>query len=119
MKVNLTLDKASVIVGFSIFPFDSALPTLDVADPYSDILIGVDRFVDGKLVKGTPKTNNYAEILRLKRLLEESDYKALKYAEGELGEEEYSSTKEQRRLWRTQINALQEDAISESKDAGQ
>lgn len=117
MKVNLALDKDSVIVGFSIFPFDSALPTLEVADPYTDILIGVDSFVDGKLVKGTPKTNNYAEILRLKRLLEESDYKALKYAEGELTEDEYASTKEQRRLWRTEINALQDEASADAGDA--
>lgn len=54
------------------------------------------------------------EILRLKRLLSETDYKAIKYAEGQLSEEEYAPIKAQRQLWREQINALEassQDAV--------
>ncbi len=47
------------------------------------------------------------EILRLKRLLSETDYKAIKYAEGLLSEEEYAPVKAQRQLWRNQINVLE------------
>lgn len=43
--------------------------------------------------------------LRLK--LAQTDYKAIKYAEGELSAEEYAETREQRRAWRNEINELQ------------
>ncbi len=46
-------------------------------------------------------------IGELKRLLADSDYKAIKYSEGELTEEEYAPTKEQRRAWREEINTLE------------
>lgn len=47
-------------------------------------------------------------IYKLKHLLAESDYKAIKYAEGEITEEEYAPIKEQRRQWRAEINQLEE-----------
>lgn len=43
----------------------------------------------------------------LKANLYESDYKAIKYAEGELSAEEYAETLEQRRSWRAEINELE------------
>lgn len=48
-----------------------------------------------------------AEIDGLKALLLESDYKALKYAEGWLTEEEYAPIKAERQRWRERINELE------------
>ena len=48
-----------------------------------------------------------AEIKTLKQLLSESDYKALKYAEGMISEEEYAPVKAQRQAWRDRINELE------------
>lgn len=54
----------------------------------------------------TQKELNERRITELKRLLAESDYKAIKYAEGEISELDYAETKAQRRAWRTEINEL-------------
>lgn len=47
------------------------------------------------------------KISELKNKLKETDYKALKYAEGYLSEAEYAETKTQRQAWRDEINALE------------
>jgi hypothetical protein len=48
-----------------------------------------------------------ARIAELKQLLAESDYKAIKYAEGWLSAEDYADTKAQRQAWRDEINELE------------
>lgn len=52
----------------------------------------------------TEKLKRRAE---LKRNLEATDYQAIKFAEGELSEEEYAPVREQRRAWRAEINVLE------------
>lgn len=47
------------------------------------------------------------KIPKLKQLLAETDYKAIKFAEGELSAEEYEPVKQQRRAWREEINELE------------
>lgn len=47
------------------------------------------------------------EIGELKALLSSTDYKAIKYAEGEMSETDFSPIREQRREWRNQINELE------------
>ena len=47
------------------------------------------------------------EIAQYKKLLSDSDYKALKYMEGYLTEEEYAETRLQRQEWRNKINELE------------
>ena len=49
------------------------------------------------------------EITQLKKELSDTDYKAIKFAEGQLTEEEYAPTRSQRASWRAKINKLQED----------
>ena len=49
------------------------------------------------------------EIAQLKKQLSDTDYKAIKFAEGQLTESEYSPTRTQRASWRARINKLQED----------
>lgn len=48
-----------------------------------------------------------AEISELKTQLSETDYKAIKYAEGWITEEEYAEVKAQRQAWRDRINELE------------
>ena len=58
------------------------------------------------------KNNN--RIIELKQKLQETDYKAIKYSEGELSAEEYAETKAQRRAWREEINKLEEELKDDS-----
>ena len=55
---------------------------------------------------------NY-EIAKRKSKLANKDYQAIKYAEGELTEEEYAPIREQRRQWRAEINELQGEPVNE------
>ena len=48
-----------------------------------------------------------AEIAACKILLRDTDYKAQKYAEGWLTEEDYAETKQRRQGWRDKINMLE------------
>ena len=47
------------------------------------------------------------EISRLKSELHKTDYKAIKFAEGELSAEEYALIRLERRAWRDEINLLE------------
>lgn len=51
------------------------------------------------------------EISELKRKLSDTDYKAIKYVEGFLTEEEYKETKAQRQMWRDRINELESKIV--------
>ena len=53
------------------------------------------------------RDNAIQEITQLKKQLSDTDYKAIKYAEGQLTEEEYSLTRTQRASWRARINELE------------
>ena len=48
-------------------------------------------------------------IAELKSLLSQTDYQAIKYAEGQLSANEYEEMKKQRQTWRDEINLLEED----------
>lgn len=49
------------------------------------------------------------QIMLLKNRLQETDYKALKYSEGWLTDEEYAETKAERQRIRDEINRLEEE----------
>lgn len=49
----------------------------------------------------------YARLAALKELLSGSDYKALKYSDGVLSEEEYAPVRVERQLWRNEINEIE------------
>lgn len=52
------------------------------------------------------------QIRILKGKLYETDYQAIKYAEGSLSEEEFLPIKKQRQQWRKEINELQESIVN-------
>ena len=47
------------------------------------------------------------KIFNLKKKLADTDYQAIKFAEGELSAEEFAPIKEQRQSWRAEINELE------------
>ena len=47
------------------------------------------------------------EIQQLKKQLSDTDYKAIKYAEGQISEEEYASVRAERQGYRDRINELE------------
>ena len=49
------------------------------------------------------------QIATLKLQLQESDYKAIKYAEGFISDEEYAEIKALRQSWRDEINRLESE----------
>lgn len=49
------------------------------------------------------------QISELKQKLADTDYKAIKYAEGVISEEEYAPIKAERQEWRRQINELESE----------
>lgn len=55
------------------------------------------------LISGNPEK----VIKDLKQKLAETDYQAIKYAEGRLSEAEYAEIKQQRQAWRDEINHLE------------
>lgn len=50
---------------------------------------------------------DYLKIQELKRKLASTDYQAIKFAEGLIGQEEYDDIKAQRQSWRDEINILE------------
>lgn len=48
-------------------------------------------------------------INELKKLLASTDYQAIKYAEGQISENDYAPIKAQRQSWRDEINRLEEE----------
>lgn len=47
------------------------------------------------------------EIVLCLNNLSDTDYKAIKYAEGMISEQEYESIRQQRQYWRNRINELE------------
>ena len=54
------------------------------------------------------KSTKLSRIIELKSKLSQTDYQAIKYAEGQLTEEEYAPIKAQRQEWRNEINLLEQ-----------
>jgi len=65
--------------------------------------------VDAYLSEWDTKRQNTERIKVLKNMLAETDYKAIKFAEGIIPPEEYESIKQQRQAWRDEINILEVD----------
>lgn len=59
-------------------------------------------------IKADEATEINRQIRELKQKLFDTDYKAIKYAEGLLTDEEYAEAKAQREEWRSAINKLEE-----------
>ena len=59
------------------------------------------------------------EIRSFQQLLTNTDYKAIKYAEGAITEEEFAETKAKRQHWRDMINEYQEELAEIESGSGE
>lgn len=76
--------------------------------PITDDMIEVDDILDW-IEKNTPQNiKNQKRIDELKKLLSDSDYKAIKFFEGKLTETEFAPIRQQRDEWRAEINRLEQ-----------
>lgn len=62
--------------------------------------------------------NHLAEITALKGLLSDTDYKALKHADGVMSDEEYEPIRTRREEWRRLINEYEEKLKDMDKTGG-
>lgn len=63
--------------------------------------------IDTEYQKEKEKEEILNKIAELKIKLEQTDYQTIKYVEGHITEEQYIPIKEQRQLWRDEINKLE------------
>lgn len=115
MRINIRTNEQNEIVEWISYPIDETKPIFEIDDPYS-IHIGIDKFINGELVKDEEMYNKrksvfekYEMIRKCKMNLDESDYKLFKYLDGALSYEEYEMTKTQRQAWRDEINRLEKE----------
>ena len=78
-------------------PYKKGYKTVIVKDVINNIA-----FFD---FRETPQSKEIKELIQK---LSDTDYKAIKYAEGQISEEEYQPIKEERQAWRDRINELEE-----------
>lgn len=64
---------------------------------------------DEEFIKLFHDKQTLRRVSELKQFLSNTDYQAIKYAEGELSEEEYADMKAQRAAWRKEINELEKE----------
>ena len=75
------------------------------------VMKSVTREESGIIDARTPLQIKEDRIVELKTMLFDTDYKAIKYAEGLISEEEYEIIKRQRQAWRNEINMLEEGGV--------
>lgn len=91
---------------------ESGFPSVykDLVSPAVEAQEAWDEYEDIQIyVLYTEKELAEREIRSLKAKLSETDYQAIKFAEGETSAEEYAETKAKRATWRARINALEEE----------
>lgn len=79
-----------------------------VGNGYKFDLIAKTIVVDTAYQENKIKQEKLDRISNLKSLLRNTDYQAIKYAEGQLSEAEYAPIKVQRQAWRDEINLLEQ-----------
>lgn len=115
MTVYVELDDEQKVIGFHLRDAENRIPIDDNkhAELFEKQMKGFDIFYnDGDFTfaekEQTPSEPSPAiKIMILKQKLSDTDYQAIKYAEGRMTEEEYAPIAEQRQSWRDEINRLQ------------
>lgn len=71
-------------------------------------VVAVERVLSEKFLRET-------RISELKQFLADTDYKTIKYVEGEISDEEYEPVLAERKAWRKEINELEEKYAADSE----
>lgn len=109
MRVNYETDESGRLQSVTIYPLDTAKPTLELPDEFD-----LKRIRDYVLKNGALEHDPYKpvpsaseRIAALKRKLSETDYAVIKIAEGAATAADYADLIAQRQVWRAEINDLE------------
>lgn len=97
----------SAEMAYRLGTFENGIPLADIEFSDIDDWPYLKDKCPHKTQEMIDRENAIQEIANLKKQLSDTDYKAIKYAEGMLTEEEYAEVKEQRQGWRDRINELE------------
>ena len=97
----------SAEMAYRLGKFENGIPLSDVEFSDIDDWPYLKDKCPHKTQEMIDRENAIQEINQLKKQLSDTDYKAIKFAEGQLTEEEYSPTRSQRASWRARINELE------------
>lgn len=109
MIVNYQTDENGRLQSVTVYPLDTAKPTLELPEDF-DLKNIRDYVLQGSALIRDPyeHTPSAAEqIAALKQKLAETDYSVIKIAEGAATAEEYADLIAQRKAWRAEINDLE------------
>lgn len=112
MKQVFVIDKfnaqtAPAIESKEIFVSDTELKAVEKHELRFELVNGRYTLVANDPAEENKQKGYRERISELKTLLKDSDYKAIKYAEGAISESEYMLTKAERQAWRDEINTLE------------
>ena len=109
MRVNYETDESGRLESVTIYPLDTAKPTLELPDEFDLKRIRDYVVKDGALIREPyePAPSAAERIAALKRKLSETDYAIIKIAEGAATTADYADLIAQRQTWRTEINDLE------------
>lgn len=96
-------------IDYTLPPYNFTIITIDekYADCEGSDFNGLEFSVEKYNARKIRETN-LPIILQLKQNLANTDYQAIKYAEGRMTAEEYAPIGEQRQAWRDEINRLEQ-----------
>lgn len=110
MRVNFETDEAGRLQNVTIYPLDTAKPTLELPEDFD--LKNIRDYVlqGGVLIREpyVPAPSVSEQIAELKRKLSETDYAVIKIAEGAATAADYADLIAQRKTWRAEINKLED-----------
>ena len=100
--------KVKILGQFSYQTFPITEDMIDIDEDILNQIGKTKQFKNGQVVDYISNASTILQINQLKQKLVDTDYRAIKFAEGELTAEEYNETKQQRKKWRKEINLLEE-----------
>ena len=97
----------SAEMAYRLGKFENGIPLADVEFSDIDDWPYLKSKCPHKTQSDIDRENALQEIANLKKQLSDTDYKAIKYAEGQISEEDYASVRELRQSYRDRINELE------------
>ena len=97
----------SAEIAYRLGKFENGIPLSDVEFSDIDDWPYLKDKCPHKTQEMKDRDNAIQEITQLKKQLSDTDYKAIKYAEGQISEEDYASVKAERQGYRDRINYLE------------